>query len=523
MDPEKWPAVWKKQEGYGYGYRRPLHYIQALRQQHRKLQLNFHDWVQVENWQKPQERKDHSHAQTQNQPSLYHQTQSQYPPWSDVVTTWPSPSQHPTRRNYLLSKPRSFEFNLKIPFSDFSGQNKETSSTSKGSDFNSGGSEGADHYFQLYRPSSVQIYSAFSGTSGSDKGSANYPNGGKTAHEVSKPSFQLGLSVPIPPPTPSPKPSDSNAYPANLQIPESVALVQNGYMELANPQSSSTQSGSEWIFSNSPTVQQQSEHQTYEPLQTRYTDSIPTAFSPGQHTTPTEQISQGKIPTEQSLAFPEPPAPSLPIPQYPPVQSYSVHSNYDNGQMNPLSNYYGKIQSGQTASSDPPNLSLSPSQYESVPSGHYSGGQVNIGNSYDQHQYGQPVPPVTSASEIYNYEQFNPSFHQNVETAPPLSPVHSTDAPSQYEHPSFQQVATPHYGTGNVVQMGPTDLSSYYQYSRDYSGQAALPDHLTAFDPSPDFQGLSTDSQAQIRYPAQYTGRGQLGQKPEYTKLFVDV
>lgn len=247
---EAWQGVREtQQEGYGYGNRRPLHYIQALRQPHRKLQASVYDQVQVKSWQKPPESslRVRSHAQIQNQPGLYHQSQSPYQPWSDDVTKW-TQEMSPLQRIHPLSMPRSFDFSLKVPFDNFLGQNKETSSTTKGSDLNSGGSVGAG-----LRPSSIQIYSSFDSPSGSDgfsdKGSSNYPYGGKNAHDVSKPSLQLSLSVPIPPTTASPKPFSSNGgYLANLQRPGSVGFVQNSYMEPAKPQSSSTQSGSEWIF-----------------------------------------------------------------------------------------------------------------------------------------------------------------------------------------------------------------------------------------------------------------------------------
>lgn len=532
MYPEAWRGIRKNQEGYGYGNRRPLEYIRALRQTRAKLQPKVHDQVQVKPWQEPRgsSLNVHGHAQIQNQPSPYHQ--SPYQPRSYVatkVTQEMSPSQHP------LAKPRNFEFSLKIPFVDFLGQNKETSSTIKGSDLNSGGSDGAGHYSQLYRPSSVHISSSFNGASSSDGGFTNYPNGGKTGHEVTKPSFQLSLSVPIPPTVPSPKQSSSSGgYHANVQKPESHGFVQNSYIEPAKPDSSSTQSGSEQIFFNSAhTVQQQTEHQTYDPLQTKYTDRTGVPLSPGdasQHTTAPEQVSQGEIPAKQSPVFPEPSAPSLPVPQYPPLQSDNVPSRYYSAQINPLSNDDGEGQSGQTVSSGPTNahLPLSPSQYERIPSRHYSAGpaKTNVDN-YGQRQTWQPDgTPLTSDSEPLNYGQFKPSYEQNVGTVLHLGPAHPV-APSQYELPSVHQFATTDYnGKGNGVQI-PTvatdSSSSPYQYSRDQSGQHASSGHLNTFVPSSNFHGLSTDYQAPMRLPEQNTGKGQLNGKTKYIKLYIDV
>ncbi|XP_073327510.1 uncharacterized protein [Pagrus major] len=544
VHPEAWQGLRRTQEGYGYGNRRPLQYIQALRQTHSKLQPNVRDQVQVRSWRKPQENSLNvrSHAQIQNQPIPYHQTQSQYEPWSAVATKWThemSPSEHPPQRNHPLSTPRAFEFSLKVPFAEELGQNKGTPWTIKGSDLNSGGSDVADQYSQLYRPTGVQIYSAFNSPPGpesfSGKGSTNYPTADKTAHEVSKLRFQLSLSVPIPPNTPSPKPSSSNGgHLANLQRPGRVGFDPNSYMELAKPQSSSTQSASERIFLNpSGTVQLQTQHQTHEPIQTEYTDNTMIRFSPAhasQHTTSTVQISQGQDPTKQSLVYPEPPAQCLPAPQYPPLQRADVYSGYYNTHTSPLSNGNRKGQSGQPVSPDPTNvhLSLTPAQYEQVPSGHYSAGQIKPSAiNYGQHQTWQPAgAPLTFASEQSDV-QVKPSFGQNVETLPDLSPGHPscpTAAPSQYERPSFHQVATPnYYGTDNPVQMGPADFtfSSPYQYSRDLSGQDALPDHQTAVDPSSNL-GLSTDYQTQIRLPSQYPGRGKVDGKPQYAKLYID-
>lgn len=506
MYPGNWPAVMKK-EGFSFGNRRPLHYIHSLRQLNRKLQSDFQDQFPMANWQNFQGTlKDQSKVHTQNQLSN-HQSPSLHQP-SPHVAKWntaTSLSQHP------LSKPRSFEFNLKIPFTDISEKNKGTSSAVKGSGFSNGGSEGSDHYLQ--RPTSVQVSSSFNAMSGSDDSS-----GKDSAQEVSKPRFQLSLAIPIPPPTPSAKPSSGKDHHANLQIPERVTVVQNSYMDPAKPQPSSTQSGSEWLFPNPPTVQQQLVHQTYEPLQTKYTERISLAVSPGQdgqHPTPTEQI-----PTEESSVFPGSSASAPPISQYP---SYNVHGGYDNAQMNPLGNAYEMTQSSQTAPYHPID---SFSQPEKVPSHHYSVGQVKpIGGIYDQTQTGQPGAPATPSFEKYNFHQLNPLLCQNRESEVLLSPgqpVSPVFAPPQHEHPSSQKPATPHYGADYVAQMGPTDLSSH-QYSRYHSGQDALPDSVTTFDPAPNIQDVPTDYQAEIRYPAHHADGHQLVQKPEYTKLFVDV
>ncbi|XP_044213608.1 uncharacterized protein LOC122986414 [Thunnus albacares] len=514
MYPEAWQIVRETpQEGYGYGIRRPLQYIQALRQPHRNLQSNVHGQVQIITRQKPQESSlsAHSRAQIQNQPGLYHQTQSPYLTQPDVATEWTqemSPSQPPPQRNYLQSKPRSFEFSLKVPFANFPHQNKDTSSITKGSALNSGGSDDAS-YSQLYRPSSVQIQSSFNSPSGSDgfsdKGSTDNPNGGKNAHDVSKPSFQLSFSFPIPSPTPSTKPASSNVgYSENLQRQGSVGFVQTSNMEPATLQSSSAQNG----FFNSGTVQQEREHQSKK-LTTFSTVHV------SQHATPTEQSSQDEIPKEQSQVFPKPdltnhPASSQPSPNYP-LQSENVHSGYYNGQVNP---------------------SLSPSQYERAPSGHYSGGQLKLnGNNYGQGQTGQPTgSQFTFASEQYSYGQFKPSFGygQNEETV--SHPESPTIPLSQFELPSFgypnREVAiTTNYDRKGNVVIGQMDFSSSspYQYSKSQSGQTLLPDHLTAFNHSSNFQDLSTEYQTQVRLPGQSTGRWQHDRKPNYTKLLINM
>ncbi|XP_040894082.1 uncharacterized protein LOC121181918 [Toxotes jaculatrix] len=289
--PETWQGLSEKpQGGYNFGNRRPLQYVQALRQAHRKLQPNIHDQFEVKTWQKPQG-SSLSHAQIQNHPGVYRQTQSR------IHTSLPQP---PALENHLLPKPRNFEFSLKVPFASSLGQNKETETKetslgTKSSDSNSGGSDGAGQYSQSYRPSSVQIHSNFSSPSGLDafldKGSTNDRNGEKNAHEVTKPSFQLSLSVPIPTTTQSSKPSSSNdGYSENLKRPGTAGFVQNSYTEPSKPLFSSTQTGSGWTLLNSgKTVQQQTEQQIYDPVRK------PITFSPGhasQHVAPTEQIGQ---------------------------------------------------------------------------------------------------------------------------------------------------------------------------------------------------------------------------------------
>ncbi len=472
--------------------------------------------------------KVRSHAQTQTQPSLYHQTQSSYQPWANVATTW---TQERQQRRHPPSKPRGFEFSLKVPFTDFLGPNKEATSTTKSPDLNSGLNDGSGHYSQLYRPSSVQISSAFN----TDNGSTNDPNGEKTAHKEPKPTFQFSLFVPVPPSTPSPKPSSSNGgFLENLYRPGSVKFVQSSYTEPTKPQSSSSQGESASIYLNSANaVQQQTEHQIYEPDQTKYTDRTLITFSPvhaNQHQNPAEQISQSEISAQQSLLFPEHSASSLQIPQNPPPQSDSVHSGFYSAPINPSSNDFGKGQSEEIDSPDLTNahLFLSPSQYERVPHEHDSAVQVNPeSNNYGQHQTWQPTgTPLTLASEQYDYGPLTQSFSQNVETAPllhPLQPSFPTVASSQYELPSFHQVdTTNYYGAEHVVQMQPTEFSSpfAYQYSRDQSGQEALPDHLTALDPMPNSQDPLSDYQTQTW---QHTGERYLVGKPNYNKLFIDV
>ncbi|KAM7396282.1 hypothetical protein PAMP_019334 [Pampus punctatissimus] len=492
--PEAWQVVRETpQEGYGYGIRRPLQYIQALRQSHRKPQPNVHGQVQAITWQKPQgsSLKARSHAQIPNQPVLYHQTQNPYQTQPDVAPEWTqemSPSQPLPQRNYLKSKPRprSFEFSLKIPFANVP-ESKDTSSITKGSALNSGGNDGASHS-QLYRPNSIHIYSSFNSPSGSGgfsaKGSTNKPNGGQNAYDVSKPSFQLSLSVPIVSPISATNPTSSNVgYFENHQRPGSGDFVQTINMEPPTLQSSSAQHG--FSFSSAGNVQQQVEHQSKDLGNTKHTEGKRITFSTdnvSQHATPTEQSSQEKIPT---------------TPNYP-LFDYNVHRGHYNGKVNP---------------------SLPPFQYERAPSGHYSGGHLKpYGNNYSQGQTGQ------STGSQYNSGQFKPSFSygQNEEVVPHPASISS----SQYELPSFvypnrEVAATTNYDReGNIVQKGQTDFSSSspYQYSNGQSGQAPLPDHRTAFDHLPNFQ-----YQTQVRLPGGFTGIHQQDRKPVYTKLLIDM
>ncbi|XP_023267205.1 uncharacterized protein CG5098-like [Seriola lalandi dorsalis] len=504
--PEAWQGIKEKQQGgYNSGNRRPLQYIQALRQAHRKLQPNVLDQLQAKSWQKPQE-SSLSYSQSQNQPGVYHETQN---------PKHPSLPQTPPQRNHPVTKPRSFEFSLKVPFISSLGQNKETSQTTKGS---AGGSDGAGHYSQLYRPTSVQIHSSFNSPSGSN-GSTN---AGKNVHDVSRPIFQFSLSVPIPATTQSPKPSSSNSgYFTNIKRPGTSGFVQSSYTEPPKPQSSSTQSESEWI------LQQQMENQLYKPIHTKHSDSKSVNFSPGYASQPIEQISQSKIPTEQRQVFGKlVETPSLPIYHYP-QQSDNVYSGYYTAQVNPTRADYGKRQSGQTGSYNPTNahLALSPSQYERAPSGYHSAGQVKpSGNNYGQQQTWQPVATQpTFASD---------GHRQNVKTVSHSSPVYPSSppiAPYQYELPSFsynREIATnTDYATGNMAQMGPTHFSSSsHQYSRGQTAQDALSHtYHSASHSLPNFQDLSTQYQTQMRLPGQDTGRGQIKGNPSYTKLFVDV
>ncbi|CAK6969967.1 uncharacterized protein LOC121898082 [Scomber scombrus] len=182
MYPEAWQGVRKtSQEEYAHWIRRPLQYIQALRQTQRKLLPNVHSQDQV----------------ITTRPGLYHETQSPYLTRPDVANELIQ-KLSPPQRNHLPPKPRSFEFSLEVPFAKSPDQNKEHSSIIR-----------------------VGGYST------------NNPDSRKNTH-VSKPSFQLSFSVPIPSRTPPTKHTSSNlGYFENLQKPGSVSVVQTNNMEPA--------------------------------------------------------------------------------------------------------------------------------------------------------------------------------------------------------------------------------------------------------------------------------------------------
>ncbi|KAG7234310.1 hypothetical protein INR49_005103, partial [Caranx melampygus] len=148
--PEAWPGFEQEQQvkGFNSGIRRPLQHIQALRRPHRRLQSNVHGHVPGKAWQQPQGTSLYQ-PQSQNQSSLYRQTQNQ---------------KHSSLSQTPLTRPRSFEFNLKVPFA---------SSTSPPA-----------------QPTSVQLHTSFNHPSGSDaqwvKGSTNDPHGVKNVDQVSK-------------------------------------------------------------------------------------------------------------------------------------------------------------------------------------------------------------------------------------------------------------------------------------------------------------------------------------------------
>ncbi|XP_042352688.1 uncharacterized protein PB18E9.04c-like [Plectropomus leopardus] len=269
--PEAWQGVKEKQkEVYVYGSRRPLHYIRALRQTHREPQPNIHVPVQIKAWQKHPggSLRVHNHAQIQNLPSLYHQTRSPYQLWSNVATKGTqemSILQSPLQRNHPLANPRSFEFNLKLPFANFPSQNKDNSSSTKSFDLNSSGSGGAGHE-STYKPSGMHVDSSFKSPSDSDSLDKGFTDEGKNDHEVSKPNFQLSLSIPFPP---FPKPYSSNDGDLKNSTTIPGSNVQNSNMKPEKTQLSSTQSGSDWILLNSASaVQQQPIHDTYESIRT---------------------------------------------------------------------------------------------------------------------------------------------------------------------------------------------------------------------------------------------------------------
>lgn len=158
-----------QQDSNGLGNRRPLHYVQELRQYNTELQSNV---------QSPQERSlPHSYDEMQYQPSLYDHTQQ----WPALAPKWPEetvPHQPP------LPMPRGLNFNVNLPF----GQ-KEHGSTNGDSNLYS---FGVGYNSDLNKPSSFQTHA------------------GTHVHAHSKPGFQLSLSLPIPPAFPSSKPSSSD-------------------------------------------------------------------------------------------------------------------------------------------------------------------------------------------------------------------------------------------------------------------------------------------------------------------------
>lgn len=252
--PEAWQGVREnQQESYGLGNRRPLHYVQDLRQSHTELQSN--DQVQTDNWQSPQGRSlPDSYDEMHYQPSLYDQTQQ----WSAVAAKWPEetlPLQPPP------PMPRGLNFNVEFPFGPALGQKKEHSSNNEGSNVYSGGRFGVGYSSDVNKPS-IQI------------------NAGKHAHTDSKPRLQFSVSLPIPPPVPSSKPSRGD--------------VTSG-------------------LKPGKTILQ--EHHIHKPLHPKPTDGIIVSSGhDGKPTTPTE--SQGKIPTEYSWELPKYTAPPLPISFY---------------------------------------------------------------------------------------------------------------------------------------------------------------------------------------------------------------
>lgn len=462
--------------------RSPQLYVQALGQDPtRQQEPDVQDKFQAANWQKPQgsSLKSWNHVQTPNQLE-----QSRYEQWPGFVTERTPLSQQQMNPSFSLNIP----YNLLVP-------NKEPSSTSKGSGFNSGGTTGAVPYSLTYSPSSDQICTTFSGTYGLCcsliKGPSKNPVGGKASHESALPSFQLSLPAPIHPLTPSPKHYRSgDSYPANPQVEGSENMAST------KPQSSSPQIGLGRILSSIRPARQQMLHQTYDSVQS----SVPRPLS-----------SQGHIHTGQRFTYLDPSGSHYVL-----VQPYLYNHDYYRALIDPPGQDYERIQSPIMASSYPTKVA-------SERSGQLYNGQLKpSGNSNDQHQTKKPATPVPFASETY-YERFSPSPYQKVETAPPLSPVHpisQTIAAFQYRHPSLQQAAAPQRGGGSVMHGRPADLPSHYQHSRSYR----KPDtrHLPVLSPSVNTQDRpSTDYRAQRPHPAQSADGRQ--QKPLYAKLFLDM
>ncbi|XP_074533935.1 uncharacterized protein LOC141796612 [Halichoeres trimaculatus] len=480
--PESGQAEKEKQKaGYGYGNRRPLHYIRALRQANATSSTD--DQVQAiplaEIEESPLMLRSFAPIQNQLHPSHPVQNVNQPQPGTKMIQET-SPTLSAQQRNQLTLRPRNFEFNLKLPFANFPGQNKEDDSSIKGSSL---GSNQKDDQ-QQYRPTSVQLHSSFNNPSGSvEKGSTKNPNGGKDTHDPTKPSYQFSLSVPIPPPSPSPKPSnDKVVHLGSLLIPE------------ANPQSHSVKDGSGWVLLNSGPAQQPTKHQAYGPMDTQSIDSKLVTFPPG----PLSQLSFLTEPSSQSAQQ---------TVQYP-QQSELIHGGYYSPQIQPTKNNHGSTQVIQSLSPDSTNVPQFQSQYESLPSGYYSAGQAPSGNYYAQPQTQQSVSHLlTSPPEKYDHSQLQASYSlgQNVQTTSHPSPGNPLPANIGQSH---YVPSSGYYGKGNV---GQTDSS--YQYSSDHSGHKLLPNH-----PTTNYQSVSTGYQTPMGLPGQ-----QLSGKPSYAKLLINM
>lgn len=344
MYPAAWQGVRKtSQEKHAHWIRRPLQYFRALRQTKRKQQPNVHGQDPV----------------ITTRPGLYHQTQSPYLTRPDDANKLIQ-RLSPPERNHLQPQPRSFEFSLRLPFANLPDQNKETSSITRG-----GKNDGLGDS-QLYRPTSVQIQSSFNmpfGSDGfSDKGSTNNPDGGKNTH-VSKPSFQLSLSVPIPSRTPPTKHTSSNlGYFENVQKPGSVT-VQSNNMEsaISTPSHESTPSVHYYGSQLKPGGKNYEQGQTGQPTDSQYTiaseqynyDHFKPSFGYGQNG---ETVSHPGSPTIPSLQY----EPSFGYPNGKVVTT----KNYDGkdnmlltGQIDFSSSFpdnYNKAQSGQALLPDHP-------------------------------------------------------------------------------------------------------------------------------------------------------------------------
>ncbi|XP_047452636.1 uncharacterized protein LOC125015041 [Mugil cephalus] len=553
------PRVWqgKGEEPHDlseHGTSRPIQYIQAPSVSPRSRQPNVQDQVN-DKWQNPQGSLNGvpSRVRIKSRPILYRQKLSPDEPSSDAGFRRPQEISSPQRNNLPL-QPRNFEFSVKIPVSNILSIIKDTSLTSPSD-------------------SSVHLNKGLS-------------KDGRTDFSSSVPNY------------PSQSPSSSNVgYSTNLQIPQSAGFVQNNYMEQANPQSSSTQITTEWTnLNHAGTVQQQTQHQASEQVQSKPTNNKPVAFSLGQSSqqmNPIEQMDPVNLPTPQSLEFPNPGVPN--DPQYPSSssvghltnlqipqstgsvqnshmepanpqssstqtgiewtssntaghvqqQTQQVHSKPTNTfpdafspgqssqQMNPTDqtghiNFpapqnlmfpkpsvpndpqyvdpysgYTSPQINRTRDEDQTNvqLTLSPPQYEPIPS------DIHSGNNYAQTW--QPVH-----TPQYNCPQYTPPCDcSQKETAPHASSTPSVD-PSQYEHPTFynrEVASSASHETLNAAAVGQNRNPSFspHQHSSDSQGT------------SQHFQPQSTDRQTQMRLAGQNAER-QSG-RPRYIKLYIDV